>query len=160
MNVNCGGNALEFDGLVADGTVKKSSVNGVEYYHFPSLSIDKDTGYHDIEKVEKNKAITDEEHSDVTKGMAEFEKVMSKQLGDGAVGHHMGDGPIVKENSSGDDEVPRVQLRDTLKLDACSTEQMLKKLQRSSAVWSNRPGPLLSTNSCHRIANVYKKHKS
>ena len=105
MNDNCGGNALELDGLVADGTVKKSKMNGVEYYHFPSLTIDKDMGYHDIEKVEKNKAITDEEHSDVAKGMADFQKVMSKHLDDGAVGHHMSDGPIIKENSSGDDEV-------------------------------------------------------
>ena len=90
---------MELDQLVTDGTVTKAKVNGVAYYHFPSLTIDKDTGYHDIEKVEKTKGITDAEHSDVAKDMAKFQKVMSKQLDDGAVGHHMSDGPIIKENS-------------------------------------------------------------
>ena len=114
--------------------MKKSKKNGIEYYHFPSCSLDKTVGYHDTEGADKTKMITDGEHSMVQKGMQEFQVAMSKQLDGGAVTQHLTDEAGLSDGSTSDDGVDLVKLRDNLKLDACSGEHQLKKLRRPSHV--------------------------
>ena len=113
--------------------MKTSTKNGIEYYHFPSCSLDKTVGYHDTEGADKTKKITDGEHSEVQKGMQEFQVAMSKQLDGGAVTTHMTDNVGLQDGSSGEDEVDLDELRGSLKLDACSGENQLKKASKTIA---------------------------
>ena len=113
--------------------MKTSTKNGIEYYHFPSCSLDKTVGYHDIEGADKTKKITDGEHSEVQKGMQEFQVAMSKQLDGGAVTQHLTDEAGLSDGSTSDDGVDLVKLRDNLKLDACSGEHQLKKASKTIA---------------------------
>ena len=81
INGPCGGDASELARLVKDKTARVVQSNGVDFYFFPSVNIDRTRVYEHGDDTKNAKAITNDEEDEIAKGMDEVEDGMMKAMG-------------------------------------------------------------------------------
>ena len=80
VNVNCGGNEHTLDNLVKTKVVRVQKRGSLEFYHFPSLSVNKSTGYENSTESVGNTATTDQEHQDLRENMELTQDAMTATM--------------------------------------------------------------------------------
>ena len=81
INGQCGGNASELARLVKDKTVRVVKSNGVDFYFFPSVNIDRTRVCEKGNGAKNTKTITNDEKDEIAKGMDEVEDGMIEAMG-------------------------------------------------------------------------------